>query len=290
MGGPCKVDGQVRDELDNFHRCQIEWNGRSWPSSEHVYQASKYPLDSQQRETIQMSTTGMESWQLGQTRTEDLRSDWEEAKVDIMYQANLVKFEQNPKLRSVLANSSDPIEAQGGLFWKTWNEVLLERIREELRGNIDRDTCVLAQRISAMEAYRAAAKSKSQYGIDVATKYASRRMPIPALSSNSADGVVVAGAGEDLDGEYNIDLLVPEVNGYPHFFNRRGGHLYLGLKHGGCAWVLDESFSPGEATGAAFIPVKGEIKLPLGQLNWQWFDGRRHVDRSFSIHGKAHPP
>jgi len=289
MGGPCKVDGKVREELDNFHQCQIELDGKLWPSSEHVYQASKYPLDSQQRENIRMSTTGMESWQLGQTRTEDLRSDWEEAKVDIMYQANLAKFEQNPNLRAVLANSSGPIEAQGGLFWKTWNEVLLERIREELRGHINRDTCVLAQRISAMAAYRAAAKAKSQYNIDVATKYASKRMPIPDVSRNSVDALVVAGAGKDLDGEYHIDLLVPEANGYPHFSNRHGGHFCLGLKHGGRAWVLDESFCPEEATGAVFIPVKGESNLPLGELNWQWFDGRRHVDRPVSIHGKAHP-
>jgi hypothetical protein len=285
MGGPCTVDGQVRKELDNFHQCQIEHDGAIWSSSEHVYQASKYPQHKQQREDIRTAPSGMQSWQLGQTSTDALRlrSDWEEVKVEMMYMANLAKFKQNPSLREVLVNSVGPIEAQGGLFWKTWNEVLLERIREELRSANSRDCAVLAQRIFAMAAYRAAAQGKDQYSIDVTTTYASKRMPIPSLSSYAVKSLAIAGAGDEFDGTYHVDLMVPEVNGCPHFINCEKGHLCLGIKNERRAWVLDECLSPDEASGGAFLPVHGESTIPIGELLWQVFDGVRHIERIVSV-------
>jgi len=283
MGGPCKVDGQVRKELDNFHQCRIELDGKIWPTAEHVFQASKCPGDPEQREKIRNAVSGMDSWQLGQTRTAGLRPDWEAVKVDVMYEANLAKFQQNQDLHDVLVSSSGPIEAQGGFFWKTWNEVLLERIREELRSENQRDAQVLAQRISAMTQYHAAATAKDQYQMDVVTQYASKRAVIPDLSGGSANAVIVAGAGSDLDGTYDLDLMVPESNGCPHYSNRRGNHLYFGVKKGKSAWVLDECFSPGEYTGAAFVELGKSGKLPEGKLTWQCFDGMRHVGRIVSI-------
>lgn len=287
MGGPCTVDEQVHKELDNFHQCQIQWEGKIWPSSEHVYQAAKYPHNEQQREIIRLAASGMESWQSGQTLSEELRADWEEVKVDLMYQANLAKFGQNPMLRNVLVNSRGPIKAQGGIFWKTWNEILLERIREELRGDDKRDTSLLTQRMSFMDAYQSAAKAKDKHNLEVVTKYASKRVPVPDLCRDSLDSLVVVGADEDLDGVYRLDLLAPEANGCQHYSNRQGGHLCLGVKQGVHAWVLDVCYSPQEATGAAFIVVKGDTTLPLGQQTWQCFDGRRHVDRTVSLQIKA---
>ena len=50
--------------------------------------------------------------------------------------------------------------------------------------------------------------------------------------------MVVAGAGEGLDGVYTVDLLTPEANGYKHYSSRQGGHLFVGIKQGACTtWV-----------------------------------------------------
>lgn len=285
MGGPCTVDGQVRQELDNFHCCQVEIDGEFYPSSEHAFQAAKYPHNQEQRDRIRDAVSGIDSWRMGQTISADLRSDWEEVKVEMMYRANLSKFNRSPHLRDLLVSSQGAITAQGGLFWKTWNEVLLERIREELRGDLDRNEAVLCQRRVAMDAYAAAAKQKDNHAVEVVTKYASERRPIPDLSSDSTTTLIVAGAGSELDGVYKLDLLQPEANGVQHFSNHGVGHLCLGSKHGRSAWVLDQVFSPQEASGQAFIPAQPDAALPVGQLLWQCFDDAlgRHVEQMVSI-------
>jgi len=287
MGGPCTVDGQVRQELDNFHCCQVEMDGEFYPSSEHAFQAAKYPQNQEQRNRIREAASGIDSWQMGQTRSADFRSDWEGVKVEMMYRANLSKFTLNPQLRDLLVKSQGAITAQGGFFWKTWNEVLLERIREELRGDLDRDEAVLAHRKAAMAAYAAAAAATEmdKHAVEVVTKYASERRPIPEPSSDSTTTLIVAGAGSELDGVYKLDLLQPEANGVQHFSNHGAGHLCLGSKHGRSAWVLDQVFSPSEASGQAFIPAQPDAALPVGQLLWQCFDDNlgRHVEQMVSI-------
>lgn len=283
MGGPCHVDGQSRQELDNFYTCQIEAeDGIIWPSSEHYYQGSKYLGNEKLRGSVRTASDGMASWQLGNQHREAIRKDWEEVKVDIMYEANLAKFSQCSRLRELLVNRHGPIEAQGNLrCWKTWNEVLLERIREELRTPNSRNQTVLTQRIAAMAAYRAAASAKDSHAIEVAVKYASLRKPIPETGCMTS--LRIQGAGKDLDGIYRVDQLCPEVNGQAHYVNDEN-HVILGSKRGAHAWVLDSCFSPNEVTGAAYLAIHGQGELPLGSdTTWKWFDGQRHVDRILTI-------
>jgi ribA/ribD-fused uncharacterized protein len=280
MGGPCNVDGEDREELDNFYSCSVKVDGQVWPSSEHYFQACKFPNDEEHRKAICMAPSGWDAYKLGNSKIEELRDDWEEVKVDMMYRANLAKFSQNAHLRNILIRSRGPITAQGNpTGWKTWNEVLLERIREELREYSAQDSNVLRQRMASMEAYRDAAKSKDEYAKQVATVYASKRMPIPRLEQT----LVIAGADKELDGLYNVDLLVPEANGQAHYSRQEGGHLYLGVKNGKSAWVLDEAFCPDEATGTAYITSFQGGCLPQGQFTWQCFDEARHVDRVVTI-------
>jgi len=286
MGGPCTVDGQVRDELDNFFACRIVLDGLVWPSSEHYYQACKFPGDAGHREAVRKAPSGMDCFKVGHQNRAGLRSDWEEVKVDVMYRANLAKFSQDARLRVLLTTSRGPIEAQGNPGgWRTWNEVLLERIREELRDDSLRDQNLLQQRIDAMVAYRGAAKASDQYGMKVIAQYAAKRWPVPDLKGGQEGRLLITGVGQHLDGVYQRDLLMPSVNGRPHYFRRQGGHLCLGVK--GCrqAWVLDEDLSAGEATGAAFFDNAHGADLPTGDCMWQCYDEGllRHVERSVSV-------
>merc|ERR1712118_469140 len=130
---------------------------------------------------------------------------------------------------------------------KTWNEVLLERIREELREYSAQDSNVLRQRVASMEAYRDAAKSKDEYAKQVATVYASKRMPIPRLEQT----LVITGTDKELDGLYKVDLLVPEANGQAHYSRQDGGHLYLGVKN----WKRHGSWTK------PFAPTRRPVQL-----------------------------
>merc|ERR1719359_250341 len=103
-----------------------------------------------------------------------MRPDWEECKVDAMYQANLAKFSQHKDLLVLLVGTRGPITARGGLFWKTWNEVLLERIREELREPGNRDAAALEARVQMMAAYEAAARAGDRRRVEAVTRAAAR--------------------------------------------------------------------------------------------------------------------
>jgi len=278
MGGPCTVDEKVRQELDNFHTCQVLMDGILWMSSEQCYQAMKFPHDDAAREAVRQASPGMGSWSAGQKAK--ARPDLEEVKVDMMYEANWAKFSQNDHLRQVLVESVGPIHAQGG-FWKTWNEVLLERIREELRGDNSRDSFVLSQRKAAMAAYRTAARNKDEVALTVATKYAAKRQLAPDLSSLSK--LTVQGVDENLDGLYTVDLLEPEANGQVHYSCKTAGHLFVGVKNGRRAWVLDDSFEPFESTGAAFMEALPDSSIPFGKHMWQCYDGKSFAQRAVEI-------
>jgi predicted NAD-dependent protein-ADP-ribosyltransferase YbiA (DUF1768 family) len=281
--------------LDNFYQCQINAEGNCWPSSEHYYQASKFPGNEHHRETIRLADSGMASWHLGNTSPDEgpvCRADLEEVKVELMYRANFMKFSQNRSLGQHLTATRGPITAQGGMFWKTWNEVLLERIREELRGE-DGDQKTLAQRFAAMDAYRLAAKEKDQRKMDAITKLASKRQPIPKDIGNSG-AIMLTGLDKYnpiLGGLYKVDCLEPEVNGQPHYVNDNGSHLYLGAKGPRKAWVLDEFYDPREAVGTAYIPVAdiGSDELPSGEHPWNCFDSelKRHTESMIAVSAKA---
>eukprot|EP00747_Dinoflagellata_sp_TGD_P164261 gnl/TRDRNA2_/TRDRNA2_183952_c0_seq1.p1 gnl/TRDRNA2_/TRDRNA2_183952_c0~~gnl/TRDRNA2_/TRDRNA2_183952_c0_seq1.p1 ORF type:complete len:299 (-),score=38.99 gnl/TRDRNA2_/TRDRNA2_183952_c0_seq1:170-1066(-) len=291
MGGPCTVDGKVRAELDNFYICQIELDGKIRPSSEHYYQASKFPNDDEQRDLVRLANSGMESWQCG-NRGHSVRSDWEEVKVDMMYRANLAKFSQDARLRAMLTESRGEIVAQGGHFWKTWNEVILERIREELRDKTDRRDEVLAARILSMSKYRSAAQDKDEHAVAVVTKWSAMRKTEPQMPSAFPKALVVSCHGHflssDIDDVYRIDGLHPEANGHPHYRSKGGMHLYLGDKHRRRAWCIDSDYMPGEASGAAFLPAaeggEGDSKgIPLGEQVWQLWDGSRHSPSTLTV-------
>ena len=163
MGGPCLVDGESREELDNFLECKFEYNGQTYTSAEHAFQAAKF-TDKKYCEKIRLAKSGGDAWSLGNTREIPLRGDWELIKVKVMYEANLAKFQQNAALRDALVSTRGPIKAFGFAYWAKWNASLLERIREELRPEGERDAKVLAARAAAMEAVERGVEVAAQSG------------------------------------------------------------------------------------------------------------------------------
>lgn len=302
MGGSCFE--QVGDhpagtdpehaELDNFWPiCDMptstkkgrpgdgsfELTGELWPTTEHYFQASKFPEDPVYQEQIRKSLTCMGPegcFMLGRNGRMSMSvQDWDSKKIMVMYNANYAKFEQNSNLRDLLCGIRGRIRAQGNADeWATWNEILLERIREELRDKTIRDEACLNLRISLMDAFIAAAASGDERMRQAVTKSAQRReapsakqvMQLYTLSGYNPEEHDWLGGGR-----FRVDPLNPEVNGQPHLMNIEGtAHIFLGTKRGTFKWIIDEEVSAAEVGGSLTLDISAASPhvLPIGSKIW----------------------
>ena len=314
MGGSCfeqrgeRPTPQDRElpELDNFFPVQsghggggggdgrlFQLDGVWWPTAEHYFQAAKFPTSAYMQEQIRTAPrcTGPGScFHLGRTG-DGLRPDWEQVKVDVMLEANKAKFEQNDELRALLTGMRGRIRALGDAdAWATWNEILLERLREELRPEGARDEETLRQRVAIMDAYRAAARlaieepssvRAKRAVVAVAQAAARRQLPAPAGPLFTVSGFEDPEGRLDADwinGEFWTDPLEPVVNGQPHLMtggeeDGEGGHLFLGSRRGETQWVLDESLDADQINGTLMLPASECAGLPVGTHLWQVYGG-----------------
>ena len=98
--------------LSNFHTCSVEYEGYTYQNVESAFQAQK---DLTRREEFTNLNPTM-SKRLG--RKVNLRSDWEDVKVDIMKKLVKCKFDQHPDLKEKLLNTGDRLLIEGN----TWND------------------------------------------------------------------------------------------------------------------------------------------------------------------------
>lgn len=96
--------------LSNFYFCVIKFDGKDWPTSEHLFQALK-TRDKDQQEKIRNCITPGQAKKLG--RIVDLREDWDSIKDNVMRLVLRMKFNQNPFLKTKLL--------------ETGNEILIEK-------------------------------------------------------------------------------------------------------------------------------------------------------------------
>lgn len=92
--------------FSNFAPYAFKLGGRTWPTSEHFFQANKFP-GTPQFEAIRKARTAGVAAKLGRARTLRLRPDWESVKVDVMRRALDAKFRQHDELRLLLLSTGD---------------------------------------------------------------------------------------------------------------------------------------------------------------------------------------
>jgi len=102
------------DWLSNFFQCQVEFEGMNFSNVEAAFQAAKC-LDMKERERF-FGLSGGQAKRLG--RRVELRSDWEEVKIEIMRQVLKSKFTQNSELREKLIATGDTELIEGN----NWND------------------------------------------------------------------------------------------------------------------------------------------------------------------------
>lgn len=130
--------------LSNFYPCVIQYANYNWLSVEHAYQAAKTENISE-KEQILNAFTAKEAKRLG--KTVQIRDDWDNIKIDVMYDLLNIKFFPNPtdnNLTQALLNTGEEEIIHENVwkdtFWGVCNGVgenhlgkLLMEIRYKLR-------------------------------------------------------------------------------------------------------------------------------------------------------------
>lgn len=132
--------------LSNFFKAPFEWNGKTWKTTEHAYQAMK-ANDESTREYIRNLETAREAKEEG--KKIKIRSDWETVKDRVMEEIVFEKFNQNKELAIKLLETKDTLIVEGN----TWGDrywgvcppdsndglnklgIILMNVREKLRRN-----------------------------------------------------------------------------------------------------------------------------------------------------------
>lgn len=127
--------------LSNFAPAQVVYDGSSYPTTEHAYQAAKTLVASERRHMRNLRTPG-EAKRYGRQVT--MRSDWEKVKLSVMEDLVRQKFTRHESLKKALLNTGDmyleETNAWGDTFWgvskgKGENHLgkILMKIRQELQ-------------------------------------------------------------------------------------------------------------------------------------------------------------
>ncbi|CAF1166486.1 unnamed protein product [Didymodactylos carnosus] len=152
MGGPGIIDGQPHTETDNFQKCSFKIKDIEYYSAENYFQAQK-ATNPQDHDRVRQSGCGADVWMAGSGIK--LRPDWESVKVQVMYEGNKAKFDQNPNYAEQLKNSKGRVTfAVSSPFWNKWNGLIMERIRAEIRQNGKEDEETAKEIKAKMDKYK----------------------------------------------------------------------------------------------------------------------------------------
>ena len=98
----------IKDEehgyLSNFAHYPIDLDDRTWPTTEHYFQAQKFAGTTHEHEIRKAPTPGAAA-RMGRSRKRPLRKDWEEVKEEVMRKALLAKFHQHGDIREKLLST-----------------------------------------------------------------------------------------------------------------------------------------------------------------------------------------
>ena len=113
--------GEPFGELSNFAEYPIQVGGKTWPTTEHYFQAQKF-AGTPHEEEIRAAATPALAAAMGRDKTRPLRADWESVKEDLMRDALVAKFSQHAELRTLLTSTGDALLTEASLkdgYWGT---------------------------------------------------------------------------------------------------------------------------------------------------------------------------
>ena len=131
--------------FSNFSPHGVWLKGRTWPTTEHYFQAQKFAGSPDE---VGFARSPMIAARMGRSRKRPLRKDWESVKDRIMHEAVLAKFTQHADLREVLLATGDAriVEhTENDAYWGDGGDgsgknklgLILMRVREDLHSMRD---------------------------------------------------------------------------------------------------------------------------------------------------------
>ncbi len=130
--------------FSNFSRHGFELDGLYWMTSEHYFQAQKFP-NTPHLEEIRLAKTPKQAAIMGRDRRLPLRPDWEQVKDDVMRSAVLRKFQTHADIREILVSTGDEelVENAPGDYYWGWKDgtgrnmlgIILMEVREIIRSS-----------------------------------------------------------------------------------------------------------------------------------------------------------
>lgn len=126
--------------LSNFELCSVYYEGLMYPSSENAYQAAK-TLDKEERKKFVDMTPGQSK---AAGKILEIREDWSNVKVEVMYDIVKDKFNRNMRLKyQLLGTDEKHLEETNywsDTYWGVCDGVglnhlgeILMRVRKELK-------------------------------------------------------------------------------------------------------------------------------------------------------------
>jgi N-glycosidase YbiA len=129
--------------MSNFFASPIVLKGKTWPTTEHYFQAQKFSGTPHEDE-LRLAKSPMVAARMGRARARPLRPDWERIKDEIMLEALRAKFTQHEGLKSKLLATGEArlVEhTKNDRYWADGGDgsgknrlgELLMKVRAELR-------------------------------------------------------------------------------------------------------------------------------------------------------------
>ena len=130
--------------FSNFSRHSIELDGKSWPTTEHYFQAQKF-AGTPQEELVRLCPSPKDAADMGRDRKNPLRKDWESVKDNVMRKAVLQKVNTYPEMKELLINTGDELIVEDSpvdYYWgcgaagtgKNMLGTILMEIRDQIKG------------------------------------------------------------------------------------------------------------------------------------------------------------
>lgn len=92
--------------FSNFSRDPVVEDGVVYLTTEHYFQSKKFLDEKNKKDVINASIPHLCA-EIGRDRSRPLREDWETVKVEVMYQALVLKVEQNPVVKATILSTGD---------------------------------------------------------------------------------------------------------------------------------------------------------------------------------------
>ena len=132
--------------FSNFSSFAIEWRGKLYPTSEHVYHSEGFE-DENLKEQVRNTHSAHDALKFAQVNVDKCRKDWNEIKLKVMKEILLAKVAQHPYVKKKLLQSGDRELIEDSWrddFWG-WGENRdganhLGKLWMEVRNEIQKDT------------------------------------------------------------------------------------------------------------------------------------------------------